>query len=111
MQVYPSAQFSLYKQVDKSDTVTILLTHEMHTIKLWGVELPVCAKVLQVKPDDTLHTIPVVFGVTDLKVLFLPFSHRLEIWPLVCVPCALVSLLISKLVYIVVWVQIKICGD
>lgn len=31
--------------------------HFADTLKLRGVELPVCAKVLQVKPDETmLHT-------------------------------------------------------
>lgn len=55
----------------------------MHSIKLWGVELPVWAKLLQVKPDDTLHTMPVVFGVTHVEILLLPVSHGVWIWPLV----------------------------
>lgn len=32
-----------------------------------GVELLVCTKVLQVKPDDALRTMPVALGDTNLK--------------------------------------------
>lgn len=60
------------------DTVSILLRlhWELHSIKLSGVELPVCAKLLQVKPDDKLHTMPVVFSVTDLVTLLLSSCTR-----------------------------------